>query len=111
MSKQPRDDANAPIPVLGLRPQSGQQISVSGTAALSAAFHPSTRVITAYSTVDCFVEIGGSDVVANTTTSHFIPAGFVFDLALVADLVAPGGAKHLSVVSTSTGTLYISERQ
>ena len=111
MSKQPRDDANAPIPVLGLRPNSGQQIMVSGTAALSAAFHASTRVITIYSTVDCFVEIGDGSVVANTSTSHFIPLGFVFDLALSPDLVTAGGAKHLSVVSASTGTLYISERQ
>jgi hypothetical protein len=111
MSKQPRDDANAPSPVLGLRPNSGQQISVSSSPALSAAFHPSTRVITIYSTVDCFVEIGNNSVIANTANSHFVPLGFVFDLALAADLVPANSTKHISVVSTSSGILYISERQ
>jgi hypothetical protein len=111
MSKQPRDDANAPIPVLGLRPRTGQQISISSTASLSAAFHPSTRVITVYTTQDCFVELGGSNTVANLSNSHIIPASFVFDLALSPDLVQAHENRHLSVIGSSGGTIYISERQ
>jgi hypothetical protein len=111
MSKQPRDDANAPIPVLGLRPKSGQQIAISGTAALSGAFHPSTRVITVYTTQDCFIELGNAATVANTVNSHIIPSSFVFDLALSPDLVQTGETRYLSVVGSSGGTLYVSERQ
>lgn len=111
MSKQPRDDANSPIPVLGLRPSSGQQISLSNVAATSAAFHPSTRVITIYPNVDCFIELGGIDVVANFSNSHVIPAGYIFDIAISSDLVPVSTTKHLSAISYEPGILYISERQ
>lgn len=108
MSKQPRDDANSPIPVLGLRPNSGQQLALSNVATQSASLHASTRVVTVYSTVDCFIEVG---VQANLTNSHIVPAGYVFDIAVSSDLVAANSTKYLSAISQESGVLYISERQ
>ena len=58
MSKQPRDDANAPIPVLGLKPGGGQAVSISTTTARSTAISNSIRVVTLFSDTDCFIETG-----------------------------------------------------
>ena len=74
MSKQPRDDANAPIPVLGLRPSGGQSVSISGTTARSAEINSHIRVVTLFSDTDCFIETGNSTVTASASTSHFLPA-------------------------------------
>ena len=112
MSKQPRDDANEPIPVLGLRPAGGSKISFNfSTATLSARFANSIRVITLYATADCYVEIGDDTVVANKTTSHFVPLGFIYDVALGSQLIASETSKFISVLGdTASGALYISER-
>ena len=111
MSKQPRDDANAPIPVLALRPHSGQQIAVSATPARSAAVAPSVRVVTLYSTIDTFIEIGDSDVEANVTDSHFLPAQLPYDISLGAETRSADNPRYVSCISASgEGTLYLSER-
>jgi hypothetical protein len=111
MSKQPRDDGNAAIPVLGYRPGTGQQLVIAGTANRSAAFHPSTRVISVYADADCFIEIGNDSVVANLTTSHIVPAGLYMDISLGDSFVASGTSKYISCIGLSDGILHISERQ
>lgn len=110
MSKQPRDDANAPIPVLAFRPGGGQQISVGFTSARSAAVANSVRVVTLYSTVDAFFEVGNSDVIANTSTSHFIPAGFPYDISLGSETITAQNPRYVAIIGTDTGTAYLSER-
>lgn len=110
MSKQPRDDANYPIPVLNYKRNGGQQIVVSVISAISSAFGSSTRVISAYSTVDCFFEIGDITTTANLTDSHFLPAGVYIDISLGSDNNSILNYKHIAVISEGEGTVYISER-
>jgi len=111
MSKQPRDDANAPIPVLALRPGGGQQIAVDASSARSAAVHPSVRVVTLYSSVDAFIEIGDEDVIASTATSHFLPAGLPYDISLGAETRPSDNPRYVACIALSeAGTLYLSER-
>jgi hypothetical protein len=111
MSKQPRDDANSPIPVLGLKKHGGQQISIGGSATLSDPFSLKTRVISIYATEDCFVEIGDADIEANTSNSHIVPGTIMLDLSISSDLVSSTTSRYLSVIGALGGTLYISERE
>ena len=111
MSKQPRDDGNVAIPVLGLRPGGGQAITISTAAARSAAIAGSVRVVTLYSRVDCFVETGDSSVEANTSTSHFLPAQIPYDISLGSETVASDNDRFISAITASgSGILYVSER-
>lgn len=111
MSKQPRDDGNDPIPVLGLRPNAGYQVPFTATSNTSPAISGSIRVVTLYSTQDCFIETGGAAVEANTSNSHFLPSGLPYDISLGAETDATNNDKYVAVVqSASAGTLYISER-
>lgn len=109
MSKQPRDDGNAAIPVLGFRPQGSQHIAIGVTSTLSTAFAAHVRVISIYADTDCYFEVGDALIVANASTSHFLPAGLYLDISLGSSLVSSDNAKHLAVIGTS-GTLHISER-
>ena len=109
MSKQPRDDSNDPIPVLGYRPGAAQQITTSASSQRTTAFSQATSVISIFCTADCFIEVGDSTVVA-TTGAHFIPASVYIDLGIRADL-SDRTERHLAVIqSTASGTLHISER-
>lgn len=110
MSKQPRDESNYPIPVLNYKQNGGQKITVGAASTRSTPVGRSTRVISAYSTVDCFFEIGAASVVANTTTSHFLPAGIYIDISLGSDNDSALNYKYIAVISEGEGTLYISER-
>lgn len=112
MSKQPRDTANAPIPVLSYRPRSGQALAISAAPALSAPFALSTRVISVYATTDVFFELGDDSTVANTSNSHFLPAGVYADISLGSDNQAERNARHICVIrSAANGVLYVSERE
>lgn len=109
MSKQPRDDGNAAIPVLGFRPQGAQHISITSTSTLSTAFAAHVRVISVYADMDCYFEVGDMSIVASASTSHFLPAGLYVDISLGSSLISSDNAKHLAVIGTE-GTLHISER-
>lgn len=112
MSKQPRDDGNAAIPVLSYRPNRGQRIAYTTAPARSARLSDSVRVVSIYATDSCFIEIGDSSVEANSSNSHFIPGGFYMDISLGAETDPRNNAKYISVVSESNeGTLYLSERE
>lgn len=110
MSKQPRDDANAPIPVLSFRQGGGQQISLSLSSARSAAVANSVRVVTLYCTVDAFFEVGDASVTANSSNSHFIPAGFPYDISLGSETITSQNARYIAVLGTDVGVAYVSER-
>lgn len=109
MSKQPRDDANYPIPVLSYRFNSGQQLEL-GASVLSNRISTAVRVVSLYSTGDCFFEICDEGGIANTSNSHFLPAGIYLDVALGSDNNAALMHKYIAVASDNSGTLYISER-
>ena len=112
MSKQPRDDGNDPIPVLGLRPNSGYQVPHTTSSNTSPAISNSIRVVSLYSTTDCFIETGNSSVSANQSNSHFLPSGFIYDISLGAETIASANDRYVAVISaTSPGILYISERE
>ena len=110
MSKQPRDDSNYPIPVLSYKFNGAQQLALSTNSTRSSAFSIATRVISIYATVDSFFEVGTASVEANTTTSHFLPAGVYIDISLGSDTNAALNAKYLAAVTQTEGMLYISER-
>lgn len=109
MSKQPRDDANYPIPVLSYRYRGAQQLEL-GPPVLSARITPSVRVVSLYATADCFFEVCDADGSATTTGSHFLPAGIYLDVSLGSDNNAALMHKYIAVVSDNSGMLYISER-
>ena len=112
MSKQPRDDGNEPIPVLGLRPNKGHQVPHTTSSNTSPAISPSVRVVSLYSTTDCFIETGDVTITANQSNSHFLPSGFIYDVSLGAETTASQNDKYVAVISaTDAGTLYISERE
>jgi len=111
MSKQPRDDGNDPIPVLGIKQGGGYRVPFDGTANTSPQISASVRVITLHSNVDCFIETGGSGVTANVTSGHFLPASVPFDISLGPETDASNNPRFISVVSTSAeGILHVSER-
>ena len=110
MSKQPRDDSNYPIPVLGYRLNGSQQLTLSASSTRSEAFSIATRVVSIYATVDSFFEVGNATVIANNLTSHFIPAGMYIDISLGADTNAALNAKYIAAITQNEGMLYISER-
>ncbi len=109
MSKQPRDDANYPIPVLGYSYNRSQQIPL-GASTLSARIKDSVRVVSLYATADCFFEVCDEFGAANTSTSNFLASGMYLDVALGSDTNASLINKYIAVTSTNTGILYISER-
>ena len=110
MSKQPRDESNYPIPLLGYKLNGAQQIVLSETATRSTPVSSHTRVISVFATVYCFFEIGDSTVTANLTNSHILPAGIYMDISMGSDTNPVLNSKYLSVISTGEGMLYLSER-
>lgn len=111
MSKQPRDDGNDPIPVLGLRPNRGLQVPYTASSNTSPQISNSVRVVTLFATQDCFVEIGDSGVEANTSNSHFLAGSIPYDISLGAETDPAENDKYVAVIQAQTaGTLYISER-
>lgn len=112
--RMPKDDGGTPIPALKLKRTGGaHKITVSGTTARnSVAFADTTtgvqnaqKVISLYSTTDCFIRFGDSSIVA-TTDDHFYPAGLFYDFAVNAN------DTHVAVIqATAGGTLYASERE
>jgi len=113
MSKQPRDDGNDAIPVLGLRPNGGHQVAFNtSTSTRSSAISPNIRVVTLYSTADFYVETGDVTVEANTSNSHFIPASVPYDISLGPETVAAENDRYVAVIGdTASATLHISERE
>ena len=113
MSKQPRDDGNDPIPVLGFRANKGHQVPFTvGASNTSPQFSDSVRVVTLYSTKDAFIETGSSTVEASNVTSHFLPATIPYDISLGNENDAVNNDKFVAVIGdSSAGKLYISERE
>lgn len=112
MSKQPRDDGNAAIPVLSYKHNGGQILSFSGTSALSAPFGASTRVVSLYTNEGCFFEVGGNTAIANISNSHILPAGIYIDVSLGSEIVSSQNQKYIAAIGIdgADGILYISER-
>lgn len=110
MSKQPRDESNYPIPLLGYKLNGAQHIAFSDTATRSAPVGSHSRVISVFATADCFFEIGDANVTANLSNSHFLPTGIYMDISMGSDTNPTLNAKYISVISVGEGTLHLSER-
>jgi hypothetical protein len=111
MTMMPQDLDGRNVPVLGLRRTSGtHQVAIAVTSARnSTAFDPSTRVVSLFATVNCYIEQGDSSVTA-TTSRHFLPAGMYIDLDIGGTRTAHN--PYVAVIrASSDGTLYISERE
>jgi hypothetical protein len=106
----PRDDDNAPIPALRLRPDGAHALTVGASSTRNAtAFDPSTRVIGVYATVPVFLRTGDATVTA-AATDHYFPAGVYYDISLGGDRADRDS--HLAAVQADgAGTLYLSEKQ
>lgn len=87
--------------------QGALEPKVAQTFALSIASNRiatdfTKKVIKIYSTVDCFYKLGNSTVTA-VTTDHFLPAKTI-------EYIAVGSNMRLAaILSSGTGTLYLSE--
>ena len=114
MSKQPRDDGNEAIPVLGLRTRGGQNVTfTASTANTTQQISDSVRVVTLYSTADAYIETHGASTVTPTAvTGHFLPATVPYDISLGFENDAVNNDKFVTVVGVSgSGILYVSERE
>jgi hypothetical protein len=107
-ARMPRDDNSQPIPVLRYKTGGCQRVSISSTQARTSI---GGRVITLTCTVDAHFETGKSTVEA-TLESHFVPANFPVDIAVGSDLSDRDDYHtHISIISSSSGYAYISERE
>ena len=111
MSKQPRDDGNDPIPVLGFKNNGGQQVPfTSSSSNVSQQIGSSTRVVTLYSTKDAFIETHGLTTVAATTTSgHFLPATVPYDISMGFETAAVLESAPVSGTFTSTADTLLTQ--
>ena len=112
-TQMPMDGGNQAINVLGLKPGKGHQVPfTSGSANTSPEISETISVVTVYSTADCFIQTGDSDVTCTTSNGHFLPATTVIDLGLGGGIAVRDFDKYICVIgSSSSGTLYVSERK
>lgn len=109
MTQMPTDTLGNPIPALGYVDGGAKTVALTVTSARnSTAISASTRVITLYATVACYLRFGDSTVTANNT-DHFFPSGTYYDVAIGPDTKD----RYVAAIrdGTTDGTLYISERQ
>lgn len=85
-----------------IRPGNSQKIAFTGTSQQSSAFGVDVSIVQIFATEDCYIKIG-ADPTANTTTSSFVPSGFILYYNAVP------GEKIAVIRSTANGTLYITE--
>ena len=85
-------------------PGEGQTLAVTATTVQSADFELDTKVISVFCTVDCFIEIGITTVVA-TTADQFLPANTFMYISVAALTDVALAAIRLS----ADGTLYLGE--
>jgi hypothetical protein len=113
MSNQPRDDDNAPIPVLGLRPSKAHTVPyTTDSANTSPSFDDTNRVVTLFSTSNAFIQTGASTVTVAAANGHFLPAQTLIDISLGSQTNAADTNKFISILAQDTnGTLFISERE
>lgn len=113
-TRMPRDDNSQSIPVLRFRTGGGQQMGINpSSSALSTQLPEGTRVITLLCSVNSYFETGDDSIHANSVSSHYIPAGIPYDIALGTDLSdTTNYHRYVSVLTTGdSGTAYISERE
>ncbi len=106
----PQDSNDNPIPALRLKPNSAHKISIGASSARNAiAFDNETRIIGLYSDVGVFISFGDSSITA-TTNDHYLPANTYYDLSIGGDHSMH--YTHIAAIQeTSSGTLYISEKE
>ena len=106
----PQDSNDNPIPALRLKQNGAHKITVGTTSTRnSSAYSAETQIIGLYSDVDTYISCGDANVTA-TTSDHFLPAGIYYDISIGGDHSAH--YTHIAALQvTSSGTLYISEKE
>lgn len=90
------------FPVISLGAGQPKLVSLAVTTARSAALSSTVDMIRVWASVDCFVRAGGASVDA-TTSDHPLTAK-------VPEILQLNGATNIAgIVSSGTGTLFISE--
>lgn len=102
MTKQIKDTGGAIISLLGYDTLGSRTVVFSNTVANSTSFSAYTLVVTLTPTTSCFIQFSSSNIAANTS-SHYFVGGLPYDVVL-------NDSNTISVLGTSNGTLYISER-
>ena len=108
-ASMPLDFNRESIPVLGL----GTCLTgaVGSSVVHIGPFPEGTSVVSLYSTANCHVVTSSSASTNATSSSGFIPAGFLVDIATNK---ASGGSTaiyvHVIQDGSSTGTIYVTER-
>jgi hypothetical protein len=110
MTKQPKDDAGAIVPLLGLGTSRGLQVPYTAAASnASAQLSLHTKIVTVTPSTACFIEIGNSAVSASNATSHYLSAGVPYDIVVRNE--SSSANVYIAVIGASdSGRLYISER-
>ena len=89
------------FPVVSVGSGQPKTVSLSTTSAVSAALSSTIDCVRVWSSVDSFIRFGGSSVVA-TTSDHPLTAK-------VPEIMQLNGNAYIAgIVSTGTGTLFIS---
>ncbi|MFP4098751.1 MAG: hypothetical protein ACLFP8_08930 [Alphaproteobacteria bacterium] len=105
----PQDSNDIPLPAMRLKTDRAHAVSVSTTSARnSAAFDTETRIVSLYATGPVYIKFGSSTVIA-TTSDHYFPEGFYYDVAIGGDSTAQN--THIATLAVDYDCmLYISEK-
>ena len=109
----PADGQNQAINVLGLNPGKCHQVPFTTSEAnTSPQISETLSVISVFSTKDCFIQTGSSDVTCTTSNGHFLPASTFLDLSLGGGALVREFDKFICVIGDSeAGKLFVSERK
>lgn len=109
MTTLPRDNDNAPIQALRLKPSGAHCIDATETSARNnTAFDTNTRVISVYASGAVYLAFGDSSVTA-TSSDHYFPSGLYYDFAIGGDKTLH--TPYLAVLAEGADcTVYISEK-
>lgn len=104
------DDFGTPVPLMGLRPESGQKLAITTTSTRSTQIEVGVNTgayVVVEPTVDCYLEVGNYAVTANTTNSHYCKANRPRELYI------PKGKNYIAVIrhesGSANGVLYLSQ--
>lgn len=107
-TEMPRDKHGRAIPAMRPIESGAMKIAIGSSSVQNGtAWNAYTKIISIYTDVDCYIEIGDNPTA--TTNSHFIPANMYMYLSIMVG--RNQNAKIAVIRSSSDGTLYISQFQ
>ena len=107
-----KDADNNAITALRLKDDGAHSLSVTAAPARNAAaFDPATKVVSLYATGPVYVRFG-DDTVTASTSDHYFPAGFYYDIAISGGAGKSAQDTYISALRADTDCqLFISEKQ